>query len=101
MRARISSGVRDVEAEHRHAPLRRLDEAEQRLEHRALAGAVRTQQADGAPENRAETFLSAWLAAVDDRYVFEVYDRRVGSSVARLPGRDNVGSIQVLAYTVS
>ena len=40
--------VRDVEPEHRHAPLGRLDEPEQRLEHRALAGAVRAEQPDGA-----------------------------------------------------
>ena len=49
MRARISSGdCGDVEAEHRHPALVGLDEAEQRLDQRALAGAVGSEQADRA-----------------------------------------------------
>ena len=39
--------LRHVHVEHGHPPLVRLDEAEQRLEHRALAGAVGPEQADG------------------------------------------------------
>ena len=40
--------LRDVEAQHAQPAALRHDEPEQRLEHRALAGAVRPEQADGA-----------------------------------------------------
>jgi hypothetical protein len=40
-------------------PLVRLDEPEQRLQHRALAGAVGPEQADRPLANFAETFFSA------------------------------------------
>ena len=61
MRARISSGLLgDVQAEHGHAPVGRLDEPEQRLQHRALAGAVRPEQADrAARELRADALQRA------------------------------------------
>ena len=65
MRARISSGeVGDVEAEHGHAALVRLDEAEQRLDERALAGAVGAEQADRARQKVGGDVLERPVLAV-------------------------------------
>ena len=58
-RADLQRRLGDVQAEHAHASLARRDEAEQRLEHRALAGAVGAEQADGALGEVAVTFCSA------------------------------------------
>ena len=66
------------------------DEAEQRLEHRALAGAVRSEQADrAARETRALTFLQRLVLAVDDGHAVELDDRsRVAVGIRSWP---NVG----------
>ena len=60
MRARMSSGdVGHVQAEHAHAPLLRHDESEQRLEHRALAGAVRPEQTHGTRRQSRRDVVAA------------------------------------------
>ena len=52
----------------------RLDEAEQRLEHRALAGAVRSEQPDGAALEARADVLERLVLAVDDRDAIELDD---------------------------
>ena len=49
-----------------------FDEAEQRLEHRALAGAVRSEQPDGAALEARRDVLERLVLAVDDRHPFEL-----------------------------
>ena len=51
--------------------LGRREETEQRLEHRALAGAIRPEQADGAGGTTKETAWQRRVTAVGDRHVLE------------------------------
>src|SRR3982750_3151443 len=55
-----------VEIEHFHLPLCRLHESEQRFDHRALAGAVRAEQADGAGRELGRDVAERPLPAIAD-----------------------------------
>jgi hypothetical protein len=66
----------DIQAEHRHAPLVRLDEPEQRLQHRALPGAVRAEQADGAARELGGDALERLVLPVHDRHAVEPHHGR-------------------------
>src|SRR4029079_4424979 len=66
--------LRHVETEHGHAAAVRLHEAEQRLEHRALARAVRPEQADGPFGECSGDVLEGLVLSVDDGYVIQLYD---------------------------
>ena len=70
--------MRHVKAEHRHAPLGRLDEAEQRLQQRALPRAVGAQQAHGPRIEPGGHFLQRAIGAVDDRDTVEVHHGLAG-----------------------
>ena len=52
-------------------PLVRLDEAKERLEHGALAGAVRSKEADGSALEARADVLERLVLAVDDGDVLE------------------------------
>ena len=62
--ANLERRLRHVEAEHRHLALVGLDEPEQALDHRALAGAVRPEQPDGARLERRGHVTKGEIAAV-------------------------------------
>ena len=84
----------DVETEHLHAALVRRDEPEQRLEHRALAGAVWSEQPDRASFEPRADVLERLILAVDDRHALEVHGwLAVGGRTARHgPARVSQGS---------
>ncbi len=65
----------DVEAQHGHASFVRLHEAEQSLQHGALASAVRAQKADRAAREPRSDVLERLVLAVDDRDAIELDDR--------------------------
>ena len=78
MRARISSGdVGDVEAEHAHLALVGHDEPEQRLDHRALAGAVRAEQPDRASRERGGDVAQRAVPPVADADVGQTHHHAV------------------------
>jgi hypothetical protein len=65
-----------VETEHAHAAARRHDEPEQRLDHRALAGAVRAQESHRAGRKRRRHVAQRRVLAVLNGHVFERDDGR-------------------------
>ena len=67
-RTNLEGLLRDVHAEHRHAPFVRRHEAEERFEHRALAGAVGAEQTDRSSRERRRDVLERAIRAVDDRH---------------------------------
>ena len=69
-------------------PLVRLDEAEQRLEHRALAGAVWPEQPDGAALEARADVLERLILAVDDRHAIELDDWAAAGEPAALDQRE-------------
>jgi hypothetical protein len=66
--------LRDVEVEHGHPALIRLHEPEQRLEHRALARAVRSEQPDRPFREFRGDVLEGLVLAVDDGDAIQLYD---------------------------
>src|SRR5262249_47234149 len=66
---------RDVEAEHAHAAALGHEKPEQRLEHRALAGAVRPEQADRARRERRRHVAHRAIFSVGDGHALERDDR--------------------------
>ena len=71
----LERGVRHVEPQHPHAPLVRDDEAEQRLDHRALARPVGAEQPDRAGAERRRDVAQRRIRAVGDRHAFQRDDR--------------------------
>ena len=59
----------DVETEHRHASFSRRHEAKQALEHRALAGAVGSQEADGAFREQCRHAAQRVVLAIHDAHI--------------------------------
>ena len=75
MRSRISSGdVGDVKVEHLHRALLGHEETQQRLEERALAGAVRAEQADRARREDRRDVVQREVLAVTDAQVIGLDD---------------------------
>ena len=72
--ANLEGACGNVEAEHAQMALRRRNEAEQALEHRALAGAVRAEEADGAFGKRGADVAQNGLRAVHDGHVIQLDD---------------------------
>ena len=72
----------DVQAEHAHLAAVGHDEPEQRLDHRALAGAVRAEQTHGSGAERRRHVAQRLVAAVRHRYRIQRDDRVVVPSVS-------------------
>ena len=72
----MSSGAaRHIASEDVHPSALRHDEAEERLDEGALAGAVRPEQADRAGWKRGRDVLQRGVSPVDDGHLFEGDDR--------------------------
>ncbi len=70
-RANLERRDRDVEIEHAHPAALRHEEAQQRLDHGALAGAVRPEQPDGSRRKRRGHVAQRDALAVGDGHAFE------------------------------
>ena len=87
-RAHLERPLRDVKPEHLELARRGRNEAEQRLEHRALAGAVRARAGRPRPwETRTLTSRSAAFLPYDDADVVED-DGKLGHDIGRLTVTD-------------
>ena len=87
MRARISSGAFATSSPSTViCPWSGRDEPEQALDHRALAGAIRAEQADGA-RREGRRHVAKRVAAVAHRNTRQAHDHIAGTRVAWLQGR--------------
>src|SRR5207249_4314157 len=74
-RANLERRSGDVETEHAHLSAIGRDETEQRFDHRALPGAVRAEQSDGAAGERGRHVAQRRVPAVHHGYGVERDDR--------------------------
>src|SRR4029450_9595300 len=93
--ADFERSLRNIQAEHRHAPICRLDETEQRFEQRALPCAIGPQEAYGAGIEPGGDLLERAIVTVDDRDTVEVHNGLSGCRGRSLARSDNVTRVQV------